>query len=59
MFKHNRTKLHLERDTIRQLSAAQLTPVAGAGGSDAHTCSLCPGLAGCDTGPACAAGPPR
>lgn len=48
-----RTKrLTITRETIRQLSSTELKPIAGAG-SQAQTCSLCPGLTGCDTGERC------
>lgn len=48
----NRTKLYLSIDTLRHLRTADLAHARG-GGSQGHTCSLCPGLTGCDTGERC------
>ena len=48
-----RSKLTLDSNTVRQLTAAQLNEAAGAG-SQLQTCSMCPpGFYGCQTGNNC------
>jgi hypothetical protein len=45
-------RIKLNREVIRQLSVAELKPVA-AGDSQLETCSHCLGVAGCNTGARC------
>lgn len=57
MNKHNRTKLHLERDTIRHLQSHDLTHARGGGSLNCSEAghSLC--FAGCSGGGAGCVGP--